>query len=89
MPSICYPIKSFELGLYNKPIIVGAKGYAAEFLKREIPNASLFQPCNGRNALKVLMKATKRKNNQRNKNKKRDLLLKNIIVKILQKNLLK
>ena len=29
------PSKSFELGLYNKPIIVGAKGYAAEFLKEK------------------------------------------------------
>ncbi len=70
------PSKSFELGLYNKPIIVGAKGYTAEFLKKEIPNVSLFEPCDGRNAVKVLMKATKKKNHERTKNKKRDLHLK-------------
>lgn len=70
------PSKSFELGLYNKPIIVGAKGYTAEFLKNEIPNTSVFKPCDGKNAVKVLMKATKKKIGEKTKNKKRDLHLK-------------
>ena len=47
-----------------------------EFLKNEIPNTSVFKPCDGKNAVKVLMKATKKKICERTKNKKRDLHLK-------------
>ena len=48
------PSKSFELGLFKKPIIAGVKGYTAAFLKNEIPNVHIFKPCDGKNAVKIL-----------------------------------
>lgn len=39
------PSKVFELGAYNKPIIVGVGGFAAEFVKENITNVILFNPC--------------------------------------------
>lgn len=39
------PSKVFELGAYNKPIIAGVGGFAAEFIKENIPNVILFSPC--------------------------------------------
>lgn len=39
------PSKVFELGAYNKPIIVGVGGFAAEFVKENIKNVILFNPC--------------------------------------------
>ena len=40
------PSKIFELGAYNKPIIAGVGGYAAEFIKENVTNVILFNPCN-------------------------------------------
>lgn len=40
------PSKVFELGAYNKPIIAGVGGFAAEFIKENMPNVILFDPCN-------------------------------------------
>ncbi len=40
------PSKIFELATFNKPIIAGVGGYAAEFIKKFIPNVILFCPCN-------------------------------------------
>lgn len=69
------PSKSFELGLFRKPIIAGVKGYTAEFLKNEIPYVRVFKPCDGKNAVKIL-KLSFKKQNQTIIKEKRNLLLK-------------
>ena len=38
------PSKVFELGAYDKPIIAGVSGYAADFIKQHVPNTILFAP---------------------------------------------
>lgn len=38
------PSKVFELGAYDKPIIAGVSGYAADFVKQNVPNTILFAP---------------------------------------------
>lgn len=38
------PSKVFEYGAFDKPIIAGVGGYAAEFVKKHIPNHILFRP---------------------------------------------
>lgn len=38
------PSKMFEYGAFDKPIIAGVGGYAAEFVKAHIPNHVLFKP---------------------------------------------
>lgn len=40
------PSKLFDYGAFDKPIIAGVEGYAAEFLQREMPNLILFSPGN-------------------------------------------
>jgi len=39
------PSKVFEYGAYNKPIIAGVSGFAAEFIKKHIDNSLVFNPC--------------------------------------------
>lgn len=38
------PSKIFEFGAFDKPIIAGVSGYAAEFIKENVPNHILFKP---------------------------------------------
>lgn len=38
------PSKIFEFGAFDKPIIAGVSGYAAEFVKENVPNHILFKP---------------------------------------------
>lgn len=38
------PSKMFEYGAFDKPIIAGVGGYAAQFVKKNIPNHILFRP---------------------------------------------
>lgn len=40
------PSKLFELATYNKPIIAGVAGFAAEFIKNEVSDSFVFDPCN-------------------------------------------
>lgn len=40
------PSKLFEYAAMGKPIWAGVSGYAAEFVKSEITNAAIFNPCN-------------------------------------------
>lgn len=40
------PSKIFELAAINKPIVAGVSGYAAEFIKTEIRDSFVFDPCN-------------------------------------------
>ena len=39
------PSKIFELATINRPIIAGVSGYAANFIKSEIPESYVFEPC--------------------------------------------
>ncbi len=39
------PSKIFEYAATDKPILAGVAGYAAEFIRREVPNAAVFTPC--------------------------------------------
>lgn len=38
------PSKMFEYGAFDKPIIAGVNGFAAEFVEKNIPNHILFKP---------------------------------------------
>ncbi len=40
------PSKIFEYAATGKPILAGVAGYAAEFIRREVPNAAVFAPGN-------------------------------------------
>ncbi len=40
------PSKVFELATFNKPIIAGVAGFAAEFIKNEVSDSFVFDPCN-------------------------------------------
>lgn len=51
------PSKIFEYAATGKPLLAGVGGYAADFLKNNVSNASVFKPCDvnaGINALKSL-----------------------------------
>ena len=39
------PSKVFEYAAMGKPIWAGVSGYPAEFIKEEIENAAVFEPC--------------------------------------------
>ena len=39
------PSKVFELATFNKPIIAGVGGFAAQFIKNEISSSYVFEPC--------------------------------------------
>jgi glycosyltransferase involved in cell wall biosynthesis len=40
------PSKLFEYGATNIPIIAGVGGFAADFIRENIPNTIVFEPCN-------------------------------------------
>lgn len=48
------PSKIFEYGTTAKPIMAGVSGYAEKFITLNIPNAVVFEPCDARDAIKVL-----------------------------------
>lgn len=39
------PSKIFEYAATGKPILAGVAGHAADFLRREVPGAAVFDPC--------------------------------------------
>lgn len=47
------PSKLFEYAAMGKPIWAGVSGYAADFVRSEISNAAVFQPCDADEAQKV------------------------------------
>lgn len=48
------PSKVFEYAAIGKPILAGVGGYAAQFIKQEVDNAVVFEPCNSIIAQKAL-----------------------------------
>lgn len=48
------PSKFFELAAFPKPLIAGVGGFAAQFVKENIDNAILFEPCNSKQLISLL-----------------------------------
>jgi len=48
------PSKIFEYAAIGLPIWAGVSGYAAEFIKKEIINSVVFQPCDVNDAIRSL-----------------------------------
>lgn len=48
------PSKLFEYATFNKPILAGVGGYAAKFIKKELPDTLLFNPTDVDEMVKVL-----------------------------------
>jgi glycosyltransferase involved in cell wall biosynthesis len=42
------PSKIFEYAATGRPILAGVRGYAATFLRTEVPNAEIFNPCDAK-----------------------------------------
>jgi glycosyltransferase involved in cell wall biosynthesis len=40
------PSKVFELATFNRPILAGVSGFAAEFIENEVSDSFVFDPCN-------------------------------------------
>lgn len=49
------PSKIFELSTFNKPILAGVSGFSANFIKQEIKNSFVFEPCNYEQLAKFLL----------------------------------
>ncbi|KNC67564.1 glycosyltransferase family 4 protein [Pseudoalteromonas ardens] len=50
------PSKVFEYAATGKPILAGVAGYAAEFIRAEVPNAQVFAPGDSEGAVEALTK---------------------------------
>lgn len=48
------PSKIFEYAVFNKPILAGVSGFAAEFITDNVSNAEVFAPCNIDGAINAL-----------------------------------
>lgn len=48
------PSKIFEYAATGRPIWAGVRGHAGDFLRREVPNASVFHPCDALGAVEAL-----------------------------------
>jgi glycosyltransferase involved in cell wall biosynthesis len=48
------PSKIFELATFGKPIIAGVSGFAAEFIKNEVSDSFVFEPCNSMRLVEFL-----------------------------------
>ena len=48
------PSKIFELATFGKPIIAGVSGFAAEFMKSEVSDSFVFEPCNSMQLVEFL-----------------------------------
>lgn len=48
------PSKIFELATFGKPIIAGVSGFASEFIKKEISDSFVFEPCNAQQLVEFL-----------------------------------
>jgi glycosyltransferase involved in cell wall biosynthesis len=48
------PSKIFELATFGKPIVAGVSGFAAEFIKNEVSDSFVFEPCNSKQLVDFL-----------------------------------
>ena len=74
------PSKMFEYGAFDKPIIAGVGGYAAQFVEKNIPNYILFKPTDVDGLVSQLK-------NYRLKFERRDKFIKNFSRKSIDKKL--
>lgn len=51
------PSKIFELATFKKPIIAGVSGFSAQFIKNEINNSFVFNPCDHNTLVNYLLNA--------------------------------
>jgi hypothetical protein len=58
------PSKLFEYGATGKPIWAGVSGYAAEFLRTEMSNAEVFNPCDAIDAERAFLMLNMRTENR-------------------------
>jgi glycosyltransferase involved in cell wall biosynthesis len=49
------PSKIFELSTFNKPILAGVSGFSAQFIKDEISNSFVFNPCDSESLVNHLL----------------------------------
>ena len=49
------PSKIFELATFNKTILAGVSGYSAQFMKDEIKNSFVFNPCDFKSLVDFLL----------------------------------
>lgn len=49
------PSKIFELATFNKTILAGVSGYSAQFMKDEIKNSFVFNPCDFKSLVNFLL----------------------------------
>jgi glycosyltransferase involved in cell wall biosynthesis len=52
------PSKVFEYAAMGKPILAGVTGHAAAFMRSEVSNASIFDPCDVEGAVRALASLT-------------------------------
>ena len=52
------PSKIFEYAAMGKPILAGVAGFAAEFVRSEVPNSAVFSPCDVGGAVRALASLT-------------------------------
>lgn len=56
------PSKIFELATFNKPILAGVSGFSAQFIKDEINNSFVFNPCDYNALVNYLLNSKKNLN---------------------------
>jgi glycosyltransferase involved in cell wall biosynthesis len=49
------PSKIFELATFNKPILAGVSGFSAQFIKDEISNSFVFNPCDSQSLVNHIL----------------------------------
>jgi len=47
------PSKIFEYAVLGKPILAGVAGYPASFIRQEVENAQIFEPCDAQEGVKA------------------------------------
>lgn len=80
------PSKLFEYAATGKPILAGVTGFSAQFIKEEIENAIVFEPCNADDA-SIALKSIKTELSDRSKFMKkyeRKLIMKEMARDILK-----
>jgi len=48
------PSKIFEYAAFNKPVLAGVAGYAAEFIEENVTNSGVFPPCDVNRAVECI-----------------------------------
>ena len=59
------PSKIFELATFKKPIIAGVSGFSAQFIKEEISNSFVFNPCDFQSLANYLLNTEESSNIER------------------------